>query len=132
MNRRGFLEAILAAGVAPAFVGASILMPVKALAAPEHKAIILPNTEVFSPGSVSVLGCVKQPLGHRLRLATPNGNMYLDAVLPAAWWVGDAPSRAKFQLEHAARLYAERAYRAPREKLATLAVPMGQNGRRVV
>ena len=31
MNRRGFLKSILAAGVAPAFVGSSVLMPVRAL-----------------------------------------------------------------------------------------------------
>lgn len=35
MERRGFLRAILAAGVAPAFVGSKILMPVKALVLPE-------------------------------------------------------------------------------------------------
>ena len=29
MNRRGFLQGILAAGVAPAFIGSSILMPVR-------------------------------------------------------------------------------------------------------
>lgn len=34
MNRRGFLQAILAAGVAPAFVGSSILMPVQKLWVP--------------------------------------------------------------------------------------------------
>lgn len=34
MNRRGFLQGILAASVAPAFVGSSVLMPVKALAMP--------------------------------------------------------------------------------------------------
>jgi hypothetical protein len=35
MNRRGFLQSILAAGVAPAFVGSSILMPVRKLVEPE-------------------------------------------------------------------------------------------------
>ena len=34
-TRRGFLGAILAAGVAPAFVGSSILMPVRAIARPK-------------------------------------------------------------------------------------------------
>jgi hypothetical protein len=34
MNRRGFLGAILAAGVAPAFVGSRVLMPVRRLVAP--------------------------------------------------------------------------------------------------
>lgn len=35
MQRRGFLGAILAAGMAPAFVGAKVLMPVRALALAE-------------------------------------------------------------------------------------------------
>ena len=36
IQRRGFLAGILAAGVAPAFVGSKILMPVKAIALPEE------------------------------------------------------------------------------------------------
>ena len=35
MNRRSFLQAILAASVAPAVVGSGILMPVRAIALPE-------------------------------------------------------------------------------------------------
>ena len=35
MNRRGFLKSILAAGVAPAFVGSSVLMPVRSLWTPD-------------------------------------------------------------------------------------------------
>lgn len=38
MNRRGFLGAILAAGVAPAFVGSSILMPVRKIIEPKWSA----------------------------------------------------------------------------------------------
>jgi hypothetical protein len=34
MQRRGFLGAMLAAGVAPAFVGSKILMPVKTISSP--------------------------------------------------------------------------------------------------
>ncbi len=34
MNRRGFLQSILAAGVAPAVVGSGILMPVRKIIAP--------------------------------------------------------------------------------------------------
>lgn len=37
MNRRGFLQGIIAAGVAPAFVGSSILMPVKKLWTPSEE-----------------------------------------------------------------------------------------------
>lgn len=35
MQRRGFLGAILAAGMAPAFVGAKVLMPVKTIILPD-------------------------------------------------------------------------------------------------
>ena len=35
MNRRGFLAGILAAGAAPAFVGSSVLMPVRKIILPE-------------------------------------------------------------------------------------------------
>ncbi len=35
MNRRGFLQAILAAGVAPAVVGSGVLMPVRRVVVPE-------------------------------------------------------------------------------------------------
>lgn len=34
MNRRSFMQSILAAGAAPAFVGSSVLMPVRQLWAP--------------------------------------------------------------------------------------------------
>ena len=40
MQRRGFLKAILAAGVAPAFVGSGILMPVKALVMPTDEEVL--------------------------------------------------------------------------------------------
>lgn len=35
MNRRGFLQAILAAGVAPAVIGSGVLMPVRKLIMPD-------------------------------------------------------------------------------------------------
>lgn len=41
MNRRGFLKSILAAGVAPAFVGASVLMPVRKLWTPDTDVLTL-------------------------------------------------------------------------------------------
>lgn len=40
MNRRGFLKSILAAGVAPAFVGSSVLMPVRKLWTPEQSLML--------------------------------------------------------------------------------------------
>lgn len=40
MNRRGFLKGILAAGVAPAFIGSSILMPVRKIVAPAAEEFI--------------------------------------------------------------------------------------------
>lgn len=36
MNRRGFLGAILAAGVAPAAIGSGVLMPVKRIVTPDR------------------------------------------------------------------------------------------------
>lgn len=39
-TRRSFLQSILAAGVAPAFIGSNILMPVKALVLPEYESWI--------------------------------------------------------------------------------------------
>lgn len=48
MNRRGFLKSILAAGVAPAFVGSSILMPVKAPARVEWELIEIDASDVLS------------------------------------------------------------------------------------
>lgn len=53
MNRRGFLAGILAAGVAPAFVGSKILMPVKRIITPwDHQIpwkIWYQNTELGRP-----------------------------------------------------------------------------------
>lgn len=40
MDRRGFLRGILAAGVAPALVGSSVLMPIRALAVPTAAEVI--------------------------------------------------------------------------------------------
>lgn len=48
MDRRGFLQSILAAGVAPAFVGSGILMPVKAL--------LLPARDPLWDGTVDFMG----------------------------------------------------------------------------
>jgi hypothetical protein len=41
MNRRGFLQSILAAGVAPAFVGSGVLMPIRALLPALHPSLRL-------------------------------------------------------------------------------------------
>ncbi len=40
MNRRSFIQSILAAGVAPAFVKAEILMPVRSLILPPQKIVV--------------------------------------------------------------------------------------------
>lgn len=55
MNRRGFMQSILAAGVAPAFVGSSILMPMRQLWTPARTIIpaqsyIILVTMYGSPG----------------------------------------------------------------------------------
>lgn len=39
MNRRGFLQSILAAGVAPAFVGSGVLMPIRAFVLPSFSGL---------------------------------------------------------------------------------------------
>lgn len=46
MKRRGFLGSILAAGFAPAFVGSTVLMPVKAIAKPRQWQDLL-NTDAM-------------------------------------------------------------------------------------
>lgn len=51
MNRRGFLGAILAAGVAPAVVGSGILMPVRAR--PEYKFFTYPNQSIWTSDPLS-------------------------------------------------------------------------------
>ena len=48
MNRRGFLQSILAAGVAPAFIGSSVLMPVRSLLVPRDRLSISPTTIIVS------------------------------------------------------------------------------------
>jgi hypothetical protein len=51
MNRRGFLQAILAAGVAPAVVGSGVLMPVR-LVAPIQRAVeVVVDTELVVYGN---------------------------------------------------------------------------------
>lgn len=40
MDRRGFLRGILAAGVAPAFVGSSVLMPVRTIITPTPEEVV--------------------------------------------------------------------------------------------
>ena len=41
INRRGFLQSILAAGVAPAVIGSGILMPVRTILVPEAAKLII-------------------------------------------------------------------------------------------
>jgi hypothetical protein len=58
MQRRGFLGAILAAGVAPAFVGSSVLMPVRKVLAAEPAQIIAPASTIFAPSGGIIPGDV--------------------------------------------------------------------------
>lgn len=46
MDRRGFLGAILAAGVAPAFVGSSVLMPIRKLFIPRGPFVTIDDGEI--------------------------------------------------------------------------------------
>ena len=56
MNRRGFLQAILAAGVAPAFVGSSILMPVRGLIFAPEPVVIMRKWKNGAPSRSDPLG----------------------------------------------------------------------------
>ena len=61
MNRRGFLKAIFAAGVAPAFIGSSVLMPVRKLVMPSLD-------ETIAIGSGNRLLTIEQITKEALRL----------------------------------------------------------------
>jgi hypothetical protein len=55
MNRRGFLRGILAAGVAPAFIGSSILMPVRKIITQPQSLTITPEWFAFF-GNIAYAG----------------------------------------------------------------------------
>lgn len=64
MNRRGFLQSVLAAGVAPAFVGSGILMPVrKLITAPD---IITPKSIEFELGEWSGVTIYSSPIAREV------------------------------------------------------------------
>ena len=86
MDRRGFLQSILAAGVAPAFVGASILMPVRKIWTPPE-----PIWNGFAYGRYVIIGNaghtvvtidamehggVKHPTPHPIHVHPGNGLVY--------------------------------------------------------
>lgn len=71
MNRRGFLQGILAASVAPAFVGSSVLMPVKALA--------MPNLAEVATYSGNTLLTIDQVTQEALRIFHQNLQFKVDA-----------------------------------------------------
>lgn len=112
MNRREFLGAILKAGIAPAIIGSGIIMPIRSIAAPEQKAIILPGTNVLHPGDIQDWFAAKTSNGHRVRIKTANQQIYVDAVLPANWWTGSTTERLAAQRQYVQKLYSERQYRA--------------------
>lgn len=111
MNLSGFLKSLFTGSHGPV-----VVQPTPKIEPPRHRPLILPESgDVILPGGVEVIGCVKQPRGHRLHLSTPRGTLYLDAELPAAWWTGE--NKAKFQRQYAAQLYAERHLRGTSDGL---------------
>jgi hypothetical protein len=103
MNRRSFLSSILAAGVAPAFVGSSILMPVRALA--------LPSAGLILPDAVTVRCTLKQPQGFLVGLVAYGKTTYVNADLPALWHTNH-----EFRQAYALKLYAEQAHRVTKRQ----------------
>lgn len=61
-SRRGFLGAILAAGMAPAFIGARVLMPVRTILAPEAAILTIPAGSVL-PGMLITIAGMYDNLG---------------------------------------------------------------------
>ena len=80
MQRRGFLGAILAAGMAPAYVGASVLMPVKQIIAPE---ICRPELVVFWNGLLLLPGHDYVESDGKVKLLT--GAVRRGDVLDVSW-----------------------------------------------
>lgn len=53
MNRRSFLQGILAAGVAPAFIGSKVLMPIKELSLPEKEIIVTSGNQLLTISQIT-------------------------------------------------------------------------------
>lgn len=82
MNRRSFLAGILAAGVAPAFVGSSILMPVRCiLRAPDY---------VYRWVSTDMITFYKAAGYEVVRNGMLIANEQISTVFPNSWEVGPA------------------------------------------
>lgn len=83
MERRGFLGAILAAGMAPAFVGAKVLMPVKSVIVQAQEYVGL----VASPGGGNRL--VTCELVAREALKVLNERLSFADSVNREWWYGE-------------------------------------------
>ena len=71
MQRRGFLGALLAAGVAPTFVGSSVLMPVRKIITPEplplQHTVIFPSFELVEGDTITIAGIFESGRSGRLK-----------------------------------------------------------------
>lgn len=116
LTRRSFIHSMIQAAESAAIITSGVLMPIQAIAAPIQKAIILPGSkELILPGDIEVIACQKTAAGHRVGLKTRDRIVYVDAVLPAQWWIDrHSPRKALTQFQHsyAAKLYSERSFRA--------------------
>lgn len=117
MQRRGFLGAILAAGMAPAFVGAKVLMPVKQI-------IVPPEFEYVEVTGQEIVECaneswnISEIVAEAIRRRTPDlirsldrNNVFLEYIkhgngsqgrggLPQNASTRDAPLQAQLAGEH--------------------------------
>lgn len=86
MNRRSFIAGILAAGVAPAFIGSSVLMPVRTILT-DPKTIWPPTQMVWDYDYIAVLNS-NMGSGRNLSAETmKDANVFLEGILrkyPAA------------------------------------------------
>lgn len=69
IKRRGFLGAILAAGVAPAFVGSQILMPVRKIIVPDQQIAAEPLPEIIPDVAPTILTSATLMLGDKFTIA---------------------------------------------------------------
>lgn len=71
MNRRGFLQSILIAGVAPAIVRAESLMAVRGL--------LIPAKEIILPGAAGIVAPISSIAIGRVWAVDANSKAYLEA-----------------------------------------------------
>jgi hypothetical protein len=79
-SRRGFLGALLACAVAPAFVRAESLMPVRQIILPEQD-IIVPEPMVFEPATIQTTGAFGLAQGDIITIAGYVGTFVITSAV---------------------------------------------------